>query len=343
MDKSHPYDFSQYAGCDVGSKEIALAVRRGNGVTYPKTFDNTAKGITALVKYLCGPGEPIRVCLETTGRYSLDLALALDACELTVVIAPDPGRMRKYAQSLGEWGKTDEVDAKVLLHYAAERPHPVWRAPSAEVLQLRDTSRRLGQIKDALRRAENQLHALTASAQGDPFVRENIERHIAFLKQEKAVLEARIDDLLDASEELARDVAILRSAPGIGKVFGPLLAAELGTLSRSLNSAKVTALAGLDPVPYRSGTSVRGRSRISKRGNSRVRSAMYQAAMVAMGCNPAAERFYQHLSERRGKPGKVAMTALARKLLVALWSMLRNEEEWDSSKLCPNIDPVEST
>ena len=343
MNTSHPKDFSQFAGGDISAREIELRVRRSNGSSYPKTFDNTARGIKALIKYLTGPGKPIRVCIEATGRYGLDLALELDACELTEVIVPDPFKVRRYAQSLGHRGKTDRADAEALLGFATERPHPVWRAPAPEVMQLRDTSRRLEQVKQDLQRAESRLHALTACSRSDAFVRETLERQIEFLKHEKGILQERIDELLDRSEELSRDVEILRSAPGIGKVFGPQLAAELGTVARTLNGSKVTALAGLDPVSYESGSSVSGHRHISKRGNGRIRSALFQAAMVAMGCDPAAERFYLHLTERLNKSGKLALTALARRLLVALWSMLRNGRKWDSSRFCPNIEPVDTT
>ena len=339
---SQPSDFSEHAGIDVSAEELTLRVARTNGQSYDREFDNDPGGIDALLDYLTGTGNRVRVCLESTGRYGLDLALALAACEQIEVISPDPARARRYAQSLDGRGKTDELDAEALMRYDQERRHPVWQAPAEDVVELRDTTRRLQQIKRDLQRAENRLHALEASNAYDPEVKASLERQIERLETEQERMEDHRDELVAGSERLSEECDLLQTVTGIGPVHVTELVAELGVLDRDMNRSEITALAGLDPVPIESGSSIREPRHISKRGNARIRSALFRAALSALEYDPAARRFFLHLTERKGKPGKVAVVALARRMLTAVWSMLKNGNEWDPERFCPNIEPVET-
>jgi transposase len=130
--------------CGIEVSARTLVVRRGGPgkSSARRTFDNTAAGHQALLAYLRGPGRPLRVCLEATGRYSLDLALALHQAQIPVAVA-NPRAVRHFAQALMERTKNDGVDADVLCEFAARMPFEPWRPPSPVALKLVALGRRL--------------------------------------------------------------------------------------------------------------------------------------------------------------------------------------------------------
>jgi len=137
-----------FAGIDVSARELSVALRRGKGEDKPAMakFSNHPSGHKALIAYLLRGGRRVRVCLEASGNYSLDLALTLQAHRQVEISVINPRRARRFAESLGQRSKTDPVDARVLCEYAARMPCVAWQPPSSVALHLRAVARAIADL-----------------------------------------------------------------------------------------------------------------------------------------------------------------------------------------------------
>jgi len=152
-------------GMDVGSKEFCVTLRReGQAGLARKKFPNTEAGRHAACRYLPKAGHLVRVCLESTGNYGLDLALDLDACPGVEVMVANPRAVRRFAQALMTRNKTDEIDADVLEQFVLRMPFQRWQRPDASAMELRAISRRIKTLTDACTMEKNRLHAAESSS-----------------------------------------------------------------------------------------------------------------------------------------------------------------------------------
>jgi transposase len=274
---------------------------------------NSAADVAALAAEL--QGEAVLVVLEATGTYDLALRRALVAAGVAHVRV-NPARARDFARASGRLAKTDAVDAAMLADMgAALRLEPQMQA-EPERLRLNALVHRRDQL--VAMRAMEKNHAEAAA----PEVMETIAEHIAWLDHAIAGITDRIDALVASSATLTQDNDRLRSAPGIGPVAASTLMAllpELGTRS----GKTIAALAGLAPLNRDSGQWL-GQRRIGP-GRKRVRQALYMAALNAARCHPRFNAVYQRLLNA-GKPKKLALIAIARKLIVILNAMMRQQK-----------------
>lgn len=253
------------------------------------------------------------VVLEATGVYDAALRMALDAAAIGCVRV-NPSRARDFARASGQLAKTDRLDAAMLARMgSALRLEP--DAPSdPSRLRLAALVRRRDQLV-AIRACEAN-HGETAH----PQLAQTISDHIDWLDQKIVEIEHMIAQQIKADQALEADNVLLRSAPGIGPVAATTLLALLPELGKISNKA-VAALCGLAPLNRDSGT-WRGTRRIGQ-GRKRIRQALYMAALSAARCNQRFRQAYQALRDR-GKPAKLALIAIARKLLTTLNAMARN-------------------
>jgi transposase len=154
-----------FAGIDVSARELSVAVRRGKGEDKPAMakFSNHPSGHKALIAHLLRGGRRVRVCLEASGNYSLDLALTLQAHRQVEISVINPRRARRFAESLGQRSKTDPVDARVLCEYAARMPWVAWQPPSSVALHLRAVARAIADLGIIHTQQNNRAHASAAS------------------------------------------------------------------------------------------------------------------------------------------------------------------------------------
>ena len=154
-----------FVGIDVGASELVIVVRRNGKPGKVKTFTNTPEGHTALIGYLNPDKHPCRVCLEATGTYHLDIAVALSRAPSIEVMVMNPKAVKNFANALMQRNKTDAVDAALLAEIAElldyKQEFKVWQVPSASVLEIRACSRRLSELSQQKARA----NASTGSAQ----------------------------------------------------------------------------------------------------------------------------------------------------------------------------------
>lgn len=322
-------------GIDVSSKTLAVDVA-GKA---PREFPNTPLGHRALLTWLRRGPLPLRVCLEATGLYGLDLALALAAAGIPLMVA-NPRSARNFARALMQRSKSDPLDAVVLREYAARMPFEPWQPPSPQALKLIAAARRMQALTHMLAAEKNRLHAASLSHTVPSLVRFDIRRSIQNMERAVERLTQGVLLFILDDPQLARRKQLLVSIPGIGTTSAIHLLAELLHLGPDAGVRQWVAYAGLDPHAHTSGTSVARKPRVSKAGNASLRRALYMPALVATRHEPHLRGFYQHLLQR-GKAKLQALVAVMRKLLHAIFGMFKHDTPYDGSKLYALQPPAE--
>lgn len=309
-----------FIGIDVSKARLDVAARP-TGKTWQVTHDTA--GINELVAQAQALA-PTLIVLEATGGLETPLALGLAKLPVAVV---NPRQVRHFAKAVGKLAKTDRLDAQIIAHFAdAVRPQPR-PLPDAAAQELAALLTRRQQVVQMLTAEKNRLGTALLA------VRPRVEAHIQWLKEELAQLDKELEQALRQSPLWRAKDDLLRSVPGIGPVVATTLLAELpelGTLSRQ----QIAALVGVAPLNRDSGA-WRGRRSIWG-GRRRVRTALYQAAVVASRFNPVIQAFYQRLLQE-GKAPKVALTACAHKLLTIVNAMLKHHTPWDSALVAQRL------
>lgn len=298
-------------GIDV-CKDFLDAHARPAGVQ--QRFDNNPAGIAQLVAWVRGVG-PERVVFESTGPYQKAAVGALLAAGQPAVVV-NARQARDFAKGTGQLAKTDDLDAGILAHFGEVVATVVRPLPAAEALEFRELCDRRGQLVRMLAAEKNHRHAAQGSSAK---VLKDIDKHIAFLEARVADLEGRMDRIVAESATFKAKDEILRSIVGIGPQVSRTLLAHLPELGQGTRQS-IAALAGLAPFADDSGT-CKGIRHI-RGGRGKVRIALYQAAVAAIRYCPVMKAFYAAL-KARGKATKVALIAVARKLLVLANALIR--------------------
>ena len=300
-------------GIDVAKASVVVASEPA-GVT--GTFATDAAGLTALVQQCQAPPVTL-IVLEATGGYEAPVVAALAVAGLPVVVV-NPRQVRDFAKATGRLAKTDAIDATVLALFGA-RVQPVPRPlPDAATQELQALVGRRRQLLDMLH-AERQRHATSHGR-----VRVNLRSHIHWLEKSLADTDTTLQQLIADSPVWRVQDELLQSVPGVGPILASTLLGGVPELGR-LDRRQIAVLIGVAPLARDSGT-LRGR-RTCWGGRAPVRQVLYMAALVAARWKPALRIFYQRL-RAAGKPAKVALTAVARKLLVLLNAILRDGRPW---------------
>jgi len=299
-------------GIDVCKEFLDAHVRPAGAC---QRFDNTPAGIEQLVAWVRA-FAPERVVFESTGPYQKAAVGALLAAGLPAVVV-NARQVRDFAKGTGQLAKTDTIDAGVLAHFGEVVATVVRPLPPPEILEFRDLCDRRGQLVRMLAAEKNHRHAAAAAT---PRVRKNIDRHLAYLQQQIEDLENRMDRLVAESETFKAKDQILQSIVGIGPQVSRTLLVHLPELGQG-HRQSIAALVGLAPFADDSGAT-KGIRHI-RGGRAKVRIALYQAAVAAIRYCPVMKAFYAGL-KARGKATKVALIAVARKLLVLANALLRN-------------------
>jgi transposase len=311
-------DVSSVAGIDVSKAFLDVAFGMDTPV---QKFPNEPKGHRALARALA-KRKVTRIVMEATGGREHRVLRHLTD-ERLPAIRVNPRQVRDFARATGILAKTDAIDARVLVRFAAAVEPEHRPLPSLEQEKLARLYTRRAQLV-ALRTAEmNRLEQAT-----EALITRTIKAVIKTLEQQIALVEAESAEVIAAHRQLERVYAILTSVPGVGPVTASVLMGsmpELGTLSRQ----EVAALAGLAPFNPDSGTQ-RGQRHI-RGGRANVRTALYMATLTAARCNPVITEDFERLT-KAGKMHKVAMTACMRKLLTILNALVRDDMLWGQKK-----------
>jgi transposase len=247
------------------------------------------------------------------------------------VMVVNPRAIKDFGRACMQRAKTDAVDAGGILDYLERMPFTAWQPPAPEILELQAINRRIDQLHTELTREKNRRHAAGFAGASADAITHDIEVNIRHL-------ERRIERMHDSGLQLVRGVPILTaklahllSAKGIGETSAMRILAELLVLPDDLAAPQWVAHAGLDPRPYESGTSIHRPRRISKVGNRHLRAALYMPALVAIQHESNIKAFYDKLIAAGKKPMQ-AVVAVMRKLLHAIWGMLKHDQDFDGNK-----------
>jgi transposase len=300
-------------GIDVSKRTLDIF---DDALGVPERIANAPQAITEQVaRWRCGNAF---IVFEATGVYDRELAEALRQANIRFARI-NPARARDFARAGGRLAKTDAIDARMLATFAramapaADKPPEPARSTLAELAKRRDQLVHM-RAQEKNRRSEVAGRAMI----------EHIARHLDFLNNEIKAIEAEIKALIKSEPKIAEQARLMRSAPGIGPVACMQLLAQMPELGRT-GPKQVAALAGLAPFNVDSG-SYRGKRAISG-GRKRVRDALYMAALNAVRRDKIMKAFYQKL-RTVGKPAKLALIAVARKLLTTLNAMLRDRKTY---------------
>lgn len=291
-------------GIDVASRELVLCDGK---------ISRLANTPTAVRAYLRRVSQPVLLVCEATGGYERSLVAEAHALGLAIHVA-NPRRVRDFARSLGRLEKTDPIDAGVIRRYGeAVRPAPSPPADPAQA-QLRELVDLRHDLSEEQTRWANRLAHATA------LTRTAVARRLRILAREMAEVERQIEHHLATNESLQDKAQTLCLVPGIGLTTAAVVLAYLAELGQ-LNRRQAAKLAGLAPLNHDSGK-YRGQAHIAH-GRAPLRKALYCAALVAARWHEDLRIFYQRL-RASGKLPKVALVAVARKLLLILNALLKN-------------------
>lgn len=319
------------AGIDVSKAVLDVAVRRDVHRLETARFDNDAPGHKKLIRWLTKSGGTARVVLESTGTYSLDVALALQRTRGIAVMVANPRAIKQFTGALMQRSKTDLTAAVALREFVSRMPFIPWQPPAAHVLELRGIARRIAALVVERTRERNRLHALDATAQASAIVRNDIDVNVRHLERRIELLSAQAVELIAQHADVQTAFELLISVPGIAAHTAVQLLPELLVLPETMTVRQWVAHAGLDPRAHQSGTSVDKPARISKVGNAHIRRALYMPALVAVQHNPHVRAFFDKLVAR-GKTPLQAYVAVMRKLLHAIYGMLTTRTAFAAEK-----------
>jgi len=320
----------RFAGIDVSAKTLVIRYESRPGKALSLEVPNTPQGHRELCAKLSSSSTPIQVCLEATGNYSLDVALALHQHGIPVMIL-NPRAARDFGKALQNRSKTDAVDAQVLLEYAKRMEFHPWQPPSPARLQLRDLSRRIKALTRQSTQEKNRLEAASCCQGFSPAVRKDLESHLRYLERSIDKLQKQALQLIEKDPSLKQACQRLMSIKGIGQASAVHLMAELLLLPSDMTARQWVAYAGLDPRHHESGSSVQKPTQISRTGNAQLRDSLFMPALVAAQFEPHVKAFYEKL-QQRGKTRMQALVAIMRKLLHSIHGMLKNQEDFQGPK-----------
>jgi transposase len=317
-------------GIDVSSETLVVAIDRGKGPRQCE-FDNTAAGRRRLCRFLTKGGRSVRVCLESTGIYSLDVSLALYRAPRVEVMVANPRATHDYARANFQRSKTDGTDALVLLDFVKRMPFQPWQPPAQGILDLRAISRRITALTVAATQESGRLHAAQRQAELTGAIAGDIQRHLDHLRASIETLTEEAVGIIRGCPELSVKYDLLLSVKGIAVTSAVRILAELAVLPADMSPRQWVAHAGLDPVHCDSGKSVHKRSHISKTGNKHLRAALYMPALVAVQRDPNVKAFYDKLIGSGKKPLQ-AYVAVMRKLLHSIHGMFYASQRFQGGK-----------
>ncbi|MEP6753990.1 MAG: IS110 family transposase [Chthonomonadales bacterium] len=308
-----------WIGIDVSKDSLDVWLIKEDEKSSYKQFKNESAGWSRMLRWLSSTNaDDLHFCMESTGAHSTGLALFLAERGLRVSVE-NPARVKHFGIAKNMLNKTDKSDSKTIAMYCQSfSPNP-WRMSAPEVRQLAAFMRRYDDLQGLLNQEKNRF--------AEPGLIKEVHRS---LKQSVRFLEKQIEQLLDEIRrhidrhpDLKEDQELLETIPGVGEITALWLLAELPDVSQFSTAQDAAVFAGLNPRENKSGTSLRGKTRLSKAGNRFLRKALYMPAMVAMRYNPLVKAMYVRLLER-GLSKKSAIVACMRKLLMIAYGVLKN-------------------
>ena len=309
-----------YIGIDVSKDSFVAAYPTKSGYT-TKTFKNIANGVRQFINSL---PEDCHCVMEATGNYSMLLLYLLQQANITVSME-NPQKIKHFARAMLSTTKTDDIDAKLIALYG-EKMEPVpYKIPSECIMLLKQKRTVLRQLKKQLTMLLNLQHSLSVLPKQDPTAKVATEKTIKFLRKQISKLEDEITHL--SNKEFKRQMDLLTSIRGIGKTLASALIVATGGFAYFSNSKQISRFLGLCPTYQQSGTSINVKGHINRNGDTYLRSQLYIAAVSSIKFNAACKETFERL-KAKGKSGKVAVIAVANKLIRQAFAVVANNRPY---------------
>jgi len=335
----------QNVGADMSKDEFKVVFYRldQNGRKFIKgsrTFKNTLTGFVAFMKWIEKKRVAdleVRITLEATGVYHENLVHFLnDNGYYVSVILANQGKA--YAKSLNLKTKTDKVDAQMLGQMGIERDLFQWQPGSANMRTLKQLTRDRVTLLNEKTALLNRRHALQISFMPDKNVLKRINQRLALLKKQIAQAEKNILQTVDADEELRQKIALICEVKGLGLITVATIVAETNGFVLFTSRGQLVSYAGYDIIERQSGTSIKGKTRISKKGNRFIRRALHFPALSLVKNEPKFKQLFDRVLERTGIKMK-AYVAVQRKALILIYTLFKKGIAYDPNFL---IQPMET-
>lgn len=322
-------------GIDVSKLKLDVAVLF-NGKVKSKVVDNSSAGHASLVEWLGKSKasiESMHVCMEATGVYYEALALFLHQAGLRVSVV-NPSCIKGFGQGENIRNKNDAIDAGLIARYCAAMTPTPWTPPPIEQRQLRAWSLRVQALKDIRQQELNRLEAHMVTGMAE--VAANVTTHIKWLDAEIKRLEKDIDEHIDRHPGLKQDAALISSIPGIGATTVARILGHLGDIRRFQSAKALSAFLGVTPKQRSSGTSLKGRTMISRTGNTSLRAALFMPSLVARRRNPILKQFGDRL-RATGMTKKAVICAVMHKMTHLIYGVIRTGKPFDANYLSKGL------
>jgi transposase len=290
-----------------------------------KAFNNTKSGFHELIRWIKkqqpDPFVPLWIAMEATGVYYEQLAHFLHEhhFQITVVL---PNKIKGYGSSLQNKSKTDPLDAITIARFALERKLDKWEVPEESMRRLKSLCRQRQQIIDQRTQVKNQLHALNASYKPVKTVIDLLEQQVVLFNSQIKLIETELKRLVDKDDKLKLKVKQISTIQGVGWLTVVTIIAETNGFALMESQKQLVSYAGFDIV-FRDSGKKTGKTRISKKGNSHIRKALYLPAVTASRMNKKLIPLYERLKNQRTVK-MIGIIAVARKLLILIYALWKN-------------------
>lgn len=322
----------QSLGIDVSKDSLDVAFKelssKGLKIKGSTKFDNTFEGFKKLLQWSDKrqKTEQLIFVMEATGIYHEELLFYLYESGKRVVVEL-PQRIKYFAKSKGIKTKNDKIDSKVIADYGIERDLDLWQPPSPKFKSLRDLSREHSTLNEAKASARNRLHAAEYAKDKQPQVLELLKQQINFFEEQQAEIEKGIKTIVKQDKELSEKIKKIETIKGVGTLTVVKVLAETGGFVLFKNISQLISYAGLDVVEKQSGKHS-GKTKISKKGNAKLRTALYMPALSAINHNQKMKNFNERIMKTH-QYKKQGIVAVMRKLLILIYTLWKKDEEYN--------------
>ena len=329
----------QVAAIDVAQDELVVRLGRMYDDWSPelyacKTFANTIKGFdsfVAWVKKLTSPEVVVRYVMEATGVYHESLAYYLDESgyEVSIVL---PNKISNYVRTLEIKTITDKTSAEAICLFGLEKKLERWSKPKGIFKKLRQLTRERDQLVAERTMLKNQMHAEQSEAEPSKKSIARMKKRIALLDSQEREIMQEVKQLTESDSEMKQLILLVCTLPGVGLLTAVTVLAETAGFDLIRNKRQLTSYAGLDVVEKQSGTSVKGKPRISKKGNRYLRKALHLPALSAIRHDERFKAVFSRLVSKHGIKMKAAV-AVQRKLLEMIFTLYKTGKPYDKNFL----------
>lgn len=322
-------------GIDISHKEFMASIaiidaEQNTKILSTKKFPNLKPGFKALLTWvgkLTSKAANIVFAMEATGVYFENLAFYLnDHGEKVSVLLPN--KVVHYAKTLHIKSKNDTIDSQVIARLAVERNLNLWQVCSPVLRQLKQLIRERTELIKEKTQIKNQLHSKQAAHQYSKSSIARNKKRIRFIERQIEDVVDEIDELLNADQELLNRVRKIETIKGVGQLTALTIIAETNGFALIKNRKQLVSFCGYDVVEKQSGTSLNGRSKISKKGNKFIRKALHYPSLSATRCDDSFKTFYMRINERNSSK-MVGLVAVQRKLLLLVYALWKSGETYN--------------